>query len=731
MRRHSRFDRLTATAKFYWFRGEGLGAWTSNSLKSARLGKARRRPAFVVLDLEDGSGRGLVVSFRVVVWNPDSAESFEHFSSVLNLHKSNRSTLGPMPDTAFKDRAKHKGLLLGMRDSQVVAYVLYDIPRHNLIKLVHLCVDTSARGSGAARALVDAVIRLHPRRSMISAACRTDYGIDDFWRSLGMHAASEKPGRALNGSTLTNWVKRINIASGLDLLETASLESGLPVAVLDTNIIGDLFSLPEVRRDHREESAALQSDWLQPLVTFAVSGEVDNEISRITDENTRRHLRNASSHLTRLSTRRPTDRSIEDQMLLATDRTLLSKDASLRTDVLHVADAIHAGADYFVTNDGNLLESAQRWAMSDRRIQILRPHQLIAALTPESFMSDFHSHLIDGIDLEWRRLTEVDSALETLFRVYELEPKPAIFLRKTRELLARPDSVTVEKLVDSNDRLWALAAFEVKNGVLRLPLLRAIRGERGGTVAFQLLRHFRRMAWAKGATAVEVTDTAISTTLDAALRADGFGEEVPRGAELGPCLATASALGLGNPTDVVIAERHRWPLLVSEAHLPTFLIPIRPAWASRLLGLDDGLYSDRRRGLGLSRELVYFSASRMIPGPLPARVLWYASGDKTIQLSRIVARSIMVDAARVGAQEAVERFAKLGVFRSSDIRSSADKSGKVNVIRFQDTELLHEPVSRREAVFKRYVKGKVQSMRSVSPDFYEELLSTRVSGCSS
>lgn len=671
------------------------------------------------------------MSFRVVVWDPDSLEGIEQFSSVLDLHKANRSTLGPMPDKAFKDRAKHKGLLLGVQDGQVVAYALYDIPRHNLIKLVHLCVGTSARNSGAARKLFDEAVRLHPRRSMITAACRTDYGIDDFWRSLGMHAASEKPGRALNGSTLTNWVKRINIEGGLDLLETASLESGLPVAVLDTNITGDLFSPPDVRRDHREETSALQSDWLQPLVTFAVSGEVDNEISRIADEQARRHLRNASSHLTRLSTRRPNDRSVEDQMLLAADQSLLDKDTSLRTDVLHVADAVHAGADYFVTNDENLLGAAERWALSDRRIQILRPHQLIAALTPESFMSDFRSNLIDGIDLEWQRLTEVDSALEPLFRVYELERKPAVFLRKIRELLAKPDSVTVEKLVDSGGRLWALAAFEVVDGVLRLPLLRAIRGERGGTVAFQLLRHFRRVAWARGATAVEVTDVAISTTLDAALRADGFRDGAPRATELGPCLAAASTLGLENPTHVVLAERNRWPLLVSGGHLPTFLIPIRPTWASRLLGLDDGLYSDRRRGLGLSRELVYFSGSRMTPGPLPARVLWYVSGDKTIQLSRIVARSIMVDAARVSVNEAVERFSKLGVFRSSDIHASAGKSGKVSVIRFQDTELLYEPVSRRDAVFKKYVKGKVQSMRSVSPDFYEELLATRVSGCSS
>ncbi|UWF78420.1 GNAT family N-acetyltransferase [Microbacterium neungamense] len=95
-----------------------------------------------------------------------------------------------MPDAAFRDRAKHAGLLLGRRDGTIVAYLLYDIPRHNLIKLVHLCVGADARGSGIAKSLVEEAISLHPSRSFLTAACRADYGIDGFWQSLGMHAAA-------------------------------------------------------------------------------------------------------------------------------------------------------------------------------------------------------------------------------------------------------------------------------------------------------------------------------------------------------------------------------------------------------------------------------------------------------------------------------------------------------------------------------------------------------------
>lgn len=658
---------------------------------------------------------------RVAVWDPGAPEADEQFSAVLALHKLNRSTLGPLPDTAFRDRAKHNGLLLGIRGSQVIAYLLYDIPRHNLIKLVHLCVDESARGSGIARALVDEAVRLHPRRSMVAAACRTDYGLDGFWRSLGMHVASEKSGRALNGSTLANWIKRVNVEDGLDLLETASLSSGRPLAVLDTNIVGDLFCPPGERRDHREESAELSADWLQSLVTFTLSGEVNNEISQIQDPDLRNHLRAATGHLTRLSTRRPGDRSLEDALLAALDPEL-AKDRSLRSDVLHVADAVHAGADYFVTNDSNVCEAAPAWAPYLGGTQIVRPHQLVRALSPESYMSDFRSSLIDGSDLDWHPIKEAESVLEPAFRVYELERKPADFHRRIRELLARPN-IVVEKLVDGDERLWALAAHETSGNALRLSLLRTIRGQRGTTVAFQLVRHFRRVAWSLGATRIEVIDNALSPTVDAALSADGFGDGPTRVATLGPALQPAENFGVVSALDVVRAERHHWPMVVRGAGLPTYLIPIRPAWASRLLGLNDGLlFTDRRRGLGLSRELVYFSGSRVTPSPLPARVLWYASGDKTTQVSRIVARSIMVDAVRVRTEDAITQFAHLGVLRQSEIRASADRSGRVSVIRFQDTELLSEPVSMRDELFRSYVRGEVRSMRSVDPEFFDLVL---------
>jgi hypothetical protein len=284
----------------------------------------------------------------------------------------------------------------------------------------------------------------------------------------------------------------------------------------------------------------------------------------------------------------------------------------------------------------------------------------------------------------------------------------------------------IQKLVDNRGALWALAAYELDGDTLRLPMIRAIRGERGSTVAFQLLRHFRRLAVEKSATRVEISDAAISATLDSALKADGFGDESPRTAALGPTTASLQELSLNSPAEVVLAERHHWPLVVRDAQLPTFVIPIQPRWATNLLGLNDGLMSLRRRGLGLSRELVYFSGSRIEPKELPARILWYATADKTATTRQIVARSVFVDSARISAEEAIQRFKQIGVLRQSDITDAADRNGKVNVVRFQDTELLRQQISRHNEIFKRYVKDTVQSMQQVDPRMFDEVVAAQL-----
>lgn len=58
------------------------------------------------------------------------------------------------------------------------------------VSLAHWCVAPDARGTGVARALVDAISEKHAQRLGIRAKCRDDYELADTWTSLGYSVAS-------------------------------------------------------------------------------------------------------------------------------------------------------------------------------------------------------------------------------------------------------------------------------------------------------------------------------------------------------------------------------------------------------------------------------------------------------------------------------------------------------------------------------------------------------------
>src|SRR4051795_8987651 len=85
----------------------------------------------------------------------------DDFDRVLELHRTEKRWLGFLPDAGFKDRAAAGTLLAAQQNGRVVGYVLYDLPG-DWVKVVHLCVDPAARGSGLARAMIDALSARNP-----------------------------------------------------------------------------------------------------------------------------------------------------------------------------------------------------------------------------------------------------------------------------------------------------------------------------------------------------------------------------------------------------------------------------------------------------------------------------------------------------------------------------------------------------------------------------------------
>ena len=567
------------------------------------------------------------MTIDITIWDPTDTDANKQLEDVLTLHKANKATLGALPDQAFKDRARHRGLLIGYQDSEPIAYLLYDTPGLLTIKLVHLCVESSQRGNNIPRRLVSKAISLHPHRAYLKATCRDSYGLDHFWRSLGMSAVSEATGRGLHRHPMTTWQKRINVENTPNLFELALQTSDRPVAALDTNVIIDLYAPSDIRRDNREQSLGLATDAVTSAVEFTKSPEVNTEIARL-ESDLRQAVKSESQHITTLPARRPDDTALEDRLISELPPKIKNKDDSLSADVQHIADAIHARANYFITNDDNVINARDNWSCHPDVIKILRPHELIIELIPSPLSPTYHSNLISVGELTWSRVERIDENDVQEFHVYRSGAKLSQFRRQLRELLARPFDAPIMRLIDSKNRPWALIALEEStDDVMSVPLLRTARGSHGMAVSHQIIRFLRNTAWERERRHISITDPSLSDTLLQALDTDGFAMKDTPSVNLGPLTLSMEKASLSSREEVIQFERTHWPSTVVGGQVPAYVIPIKPHYASQLLGHGPELIRDRRLGIGLSRELVYFSNSRNLPKDLPARVLWYISGS--------------------------------------------------------------------------------------------------------
>ncbi len=572
-----------------------------------------------------------------------SLPSRDEWKALLSLAKAHRSTLGFLPDSAFADRVRRSTLAVAYLDEEIVGYCLYDRPRGGHIKLVHVCVAEPARRHRVGQALVESIIELNADASGIVAHCRRDYaGVDRFWQSLGMTPRSERAGRAVQGSRLSIWWRPLG---GLDLLEGAALAAGLPLVAYDTNVVSDLYASPNVDRPDRRASIGLLAGWLQAAITPAVSPHVDIELHRIDDEDERVRQMNRSQELVRLRSSRSPNSATLAELRSRVGSDALAADPSLDDDLCHLADALSAGASYLVTNDDNFLRVARSALAPDQAFQVVRPHELVTQMLEKLNGPSFRPRLISTPALDWRPASGLPEAVVVdAFLSHGNGEGASALTRAIRAAMAQSPQRT-RVLTDEKDRLWALLSDRAEDGELVADLFRVRRGEVAGTTAFQLARHLRERAQELDTARVRVSDVSLSMVSMEALIKDGFdvGGSHPVAHVVAAALPRAKVEARqprATGASVRDLERRYWPLILLDEDVPTYVVPIRPRYAKRLFGLhDDALWLDRKRGLGLSREHVYFSGADKALPPPEARLLWYATADTTDTLQSVVAFS--------------------------------------------------------------------------------------------
>lgn len=657
------------------------------------------------------------------LWSPEDDDADSTFEAVIKLHRENSGTLGHLPFAAFEAAGSKGQLVLGLRQGEVAGYVLFSTPRQHIIRLVHVCVGAQSRQSGLAKAMVDRVIDENAARTMITAHCRTDYGLNSFWQSLDMSLTGTRPGRAIAGSTLDIWTRRIG---QLDLFESAFYDSVNPKAVLDSNVLIDLHSSADFNRPEREESRGLEADWLAAEVEFTFSPEADDDIAKLQPKSEGDRVRAALAGYVRVR-REPAMRATASELLNRMPSRLVEVDASLADDARHLADAVLAQADYFVTRDSNLLAATAGWLEQEFAIEVVRPVDLIQRLMPPVPPDRFRSEQLESVGLRWQTVTSVSQRHEDAFLERHSNEKGTTFRKQLQVLLAHPQTAEVQELTDEKGRPWALVAWSVAEKLLSVPLLRVGTGSMGETIGFQLIRYLRTLALELDCDAIAITEKVLSPVVRAALDTDGF-EGSPPTASISWLPPVEVGFDAGTPADISSYERTHWPQVLQGTHLPLQIVPIQPKYARELIGFNDTLLNLREKlALGFAREVAYFCSPRE-SWEVPSRVLWYVTKDpkasEASAVRAIVAHSRVVDAATLPLAEAIERHRNVGILRQREIEHYA-KDGRVSVLRVEDTQLLETAIGRKtlSKIFAQFgVKGNLQTARRVDSALFDAIL---------
>lgn len=558
------------------------------------------------------------------------------FEDVLALHRKHRSTLGLLPYAAFNDYADARTILGVVTEDELAGYALYDLPG-DFIALRQLCTDERHRGTGVARALVEELVRRHPERRGIRVRCRRDYPAARMWPHLDFEPIDDVPGRSAQGHLLTVWWRDF----GHPHLFSDPAPTKTKVAI-DTDVFLDLF---EARRGG-EESRHLLDDWVADQIELCATKELANELNRQPDSDARRkRLRDAQFFRTADSPAAPW-RATEEQLKEAAG--IASPDEHDLSDIRHVARAAAAGIPIFATRDQNLIRRIRPHALSILDIRVMTPTEIVREVH-ESRVGKYAPVELEGTSMTSRtiRSDEVDSVV-SLFRADDRGERTSQLRQTLLPLLSDPTTWSADLVHDTSGEPLVVVVYRLSSDSIDVPVLRA-RGRTAPTLARHAAHRLRRLAAAQDIRQVRVTDAVTSRVVEHALAQESFVRTpdewasvairaaMPSG-DLAGTLASLTPsptdeLGLGvaaaqlraGPVNAIVAaelEKRFWPMKVTDADIPTFLVPIAARFAERLFDvkLSEQTLFWRPDNLGVACEHVYYRAAVGTAPRAPARL---------------------------------------------------------------------------------------------------------------
>lgn len=652
------------------------------------------------------------------------------FAEILALGKLGRDTLGFLPNSAFEDRARQGTLLAYVSDEGGLGgYAMYDLPRDE-IRLGQLTVADDHRNKGIARSLVDQIQQRHGSRRGIFLHCRNDFPASKMWPKLNFVPRREKPGRSFDGKPLTYWWRSFGHP---DLFTLLAAEDSRPLAVLDACIFFDLVSESPNLVSH-----ALRSDWIVEHARLAVSAHLLQEIHKNPDPKERARERRAAQPLELPSGSDPGWEEFHEKLKARHP----DAPASDHDDLIHLSRALAAGADWMVTADNKFARRYAESASGLGGVQLASPAEVVKAIDEIAQSDRYRPTDLAGTAATRR---EVDGkSLGALAEQFVNHPDGERIrdLKTTINNAATLTSSVRLQLVEVDGDPRGLLGFERRSDSLVVPLVRVSKGVGAPTISRHLLAVLRDEAVGMGARRIDVLDEMTSRPIVQSYPEEGFFLVDDRRAQAFPITGMGELADLGekleaaqapfahalatNKTpsehEAAAAELAYAPYHVLGAGIPTFVVPIKPTWATALFSSDlaEGQLFPREWTLGLRRQLVYFRSPLAGRGiRAPARILWYLSGRDSPGGLEVRAVSLLREKLVGEAEHLYHRFERLAVYTRQQVESCAE-DGQVMALVFSHTREFAKPVSLDS--LRRIITGdpKSSTVNLVSPTLIDE-----------
>ena len=579
---------------------------------------------------------------------------------VVALGTKNSKTLGHFPEGAYIEHAHRGFLICAHNNGDLLGFILYSITHSkNLIRIIQLCIADNAREQGIAKSLLDS-IKSKFRHSFkgIALSCRSDYkAASALWESYGFKAMNKVRSRSKKENYLFKWWYDFG---NHDLFTLYQANSTKLKAVLDANII---IKLRSRKTDEQTGAYFLIEDWLVDVVDYYYAPEIFNEIKRDKDDQRASETRSFLTHFHEAKF----DPDSRDQIFERINEIIPGRSTNDLSDKRQLSECIASDISYFVSTDEKILEAGAE-IQNAFGIEVLRPIDLILIVDENNNKSNYLSTRIAGVNYEYTNLKsrEIDPLIGKILAKDRSEKKHELRSTFTR-FGADVKNCRTRIIRDRERHILGVWVCELKVENLIIPVLRTTNSKLSNTLFKQLVSEAVNLAIENKKSLIIISDKYISATDQETLESIGFilqdgswakfaSNRIIESSQLFEIELVNELFDRDNVSDKlsdqnskefkVKLERKLWPLKFKDVDIPTYIIPIKPFWASQLFDhyAANNLMFGADASLVWNRENVYYRNIKPVSEKPNSRLLWYSSSSKdknAIRTNSIVACSYL------------------------------------------------------------------------------------------